>query len=130
MLNTSLRLIIMTTWTSQLTAQPGDFTPILSTITQGDGECLQAIYDALNNHATATGNTLPDYVTQGICVGLEQDGVVINTASIATLKAVGVVLTTDGVHLGLTPLGFGFMQTMLANASPIRPGPDPQSPMG
>jgi len=106
----------MATWTQQLTAQPGDFTPILSTITHEDGECLQAIYDALINHATVTGNTLSDYVAQGICVGLEQDGVVINTASIATLKAVGVLLTTDGVHLGLTPLGFGFMQTMLANA--------------
>ena len=103
----------MTTWTSQLTATPGNFTPILSTITQGDGECLQAIYDALADHATVTGNTLSDYVTQGICVGLEQDGVVINTASIATLKAVGVVLTNDGVHIGLTPLGYGFMQAML-----------------
>ena len=103
----------MTTWTSQLTAQPGDFTPILSTITPGDGECLQAIYDALTDHATATGNTLSDYVTRGICVGLEQDGVVINTASVSTLKAVGVVLTNDSVHIGLTPLGYEFIQTML-----------------
>ena len=102
----------MTTWTQQLTAQPGDFTPILSTITQGDGECLQAIYDQLDNHATLTGNTLSDYVLRGICVAIEQDGVVVNTPSIATLKAVGIVLTTDNVHIGLTPLGYGFMQAM------------------
>jgi hypothetical protein len=101
-------------WTSQLTAQPGNYAPILQTLTPGDGECLQAIYDALEDHATITGNTLMDYVQQGICVALEQDGVIINLPSIATLKAVGVILTTDNVHLGLTPLGYGFMQTMLA----------------
>ena len=104
----------MTSWTSQLTATPGNYAPILQTLTPGDGDCLQAIYDQLEAHATITGNTLLDYVQQGICVAIEQDGVIINIPSIATLKAVGVILTTDNVHLGLTPLGYGFMQTMLA----------------
>jgi hypothetical protein len=103
----------MTTWVEQLTAQPGNYAPILQTLTPGDGECLQAIYDLLEDHATTTGNTLLGYVQQGICVAFEQDGVVINLPSIATLKAVGVILTTDNVHIGLTPLGYGFMQTML-----------------
>jgi hypothetical protein len=104
----------MATWIQQLTAQPGNYQPILQTLTPGDGECLQAIYDQLEDHATITGNTLLSYVQQSICVALEQDGVTINLPSIATLKAVGVILTTDNVHLGLTPLGYGFMQTMLA----------------
>ena len=103
----------MTNWTSQLTAQSGDYTPILSTITQTDGECLQAIYDALTDHATVTNRTLLDYVNGGICVALDIDGTIINIPSIATLKAVGIILTTDNVHIGLTPLGYGFMQTML-----------------
>jgi hypothetical protein len=104
----------MSSWTQQLTAQPGNYAPILQTLTPGDGECLQALYDQLEDHATVTGNTLLGYVQQGICVAIEQDGVIINLPSIATLKAVGVILTTDNVHLGLTPLGYGFMQTMLS----------------
>ena len=103
----------MATWTSQLTATPGDFTPILSTINKADGECLQAIYDALTNHATVCNQTLLDYVNGGVCVALNIDGTIINIPSIATLKAVGIILTTDNVHIGLTPLGYGFMQTML-----------------
>lgn len=104
----------MTTWTSQLTAQSGVFTPILTTLTPDDGECLQAIYDALEAHATVTNQTLMDYVTNGICVALENNETVINTPSIVTLKAVGVILSSDGVHIGLTMLGYGFMQTMLS----------------
>jgi hypothetical protein len=104
----------MTTWTSQLTATSGDYTPILQTITPDDGECLQAIYDALEDHAVTTGNTLIGYVQQGICVALENDETVINTPSIATLKATGVIATNDNVHIGLTTLGYGFMQAMLA----------------
>jgi hypothetical protein len=103
-------------WTQQLTAQLGNYQPILQTITQADGECLQTIYDQLEDHATITGNTLLDYVNQGICVAIEQDGVVINIPSIATLKTVGVILTSDNVHLGLTPLGLGFLEAM--NSTP------------
>lgn len=72
-------------WTEQLTGQPGDFKPIISTITQGDGECLQSIYNQLNDHATLRGNTLLDYVLEGTCVALEKDGTVINLPSITTL---------------------------------------------
>ena len=99
-------------WTQQLTAQLGNYQPILQTITQADGECLQAIYEQLLNHATVTNNTLINYVINGICVALEQDGIIINLPSIATLKAVGVILTADNVHIGLTPLGYGFLETM------------------
>jgi len=103
----------MTTWTRQLTAQPGNYAPLLQTLTPGDGECLQAIYDQLIAHATATNQTLLDYVLSGVCVALEQDGVIINLASIATLKAVGVIITSDNIHLGLTVLGYGFMQSVM-----------------
>ena len=105
----------MTTWTSQLTAQLGDYTPILSTITQADGECLQAIYDALIDHAVLCNKTLSDYINNGTCIALDIDGTVINMPSITTLKTVGIVLTTDYIHIGLTQLGYGFMQTMLNN---------------
>lgn len=103
----------MTTWTSQLTAQLGNYTPILSTITQVDGECLQSIYDTLVNHALDCNTTLLDYVNQGICVALNINETVIKTPFIATLKVIGIVLTNDNKHIGLTPLGYGFMQTML-----------------
>lgn len=105
----------MATWTQQLSAQPGNYTPILSTITQGDGECLQAIYDKLSNHADTLYNSLYDYVVQGLCVAIDQDGVIINPASISTLKAVGLIITSDNVHIGLTLLGYGFMQEMSTN---------------
>jgi hypothetical protein len=104
----------MATWTSQLTATSGDYTPIIQTITSDDGECLQSIYDTLESHATSTGNTLTDYVQQSICVGLENDETIVNTPSIATLKATGVIVTNDNVHIGLTTLGYGFMEVMLA----------------
>ncbi|MFM1842732.1 MAG: hypothetical protein RLZZ490_1469 [Cyanobacteriota bacterium] len=103
----------MTTWTSQLTAQPGNYAPLLQTLTPGDGECLQAIYDQLSAHATATNQTLLDYVLQGVCVAIEQDGMIINLPSIATLKAVGVITTPDNIHLGLSVVGYEFMQAMM-----------------
>lgn len=104
----------MTTWTSQLIVQSGNYTPILSTITQSDGECLQAIYDILTNHAITCNSTLLNYVNDGIRVELDIDEIVINTPSIATLRAVGIVLTNDNKHIGLTLLGYRFMQAMLS----------------
>ncbi|MGA0201157.1 MAG: hypothetical protein ACO3NK_18930 [Prochlorotrichaceae cyanobacterium] len=106
----------MTTWIQQLTATPGNYAAILQILTPGDGECLQSIYTQLEEHAVTTGSTLQDYVNQGICVSIEQDGSVINLPSIATLRAVGLLITTDNVHLGLTLLGYGFMQAMLTES--------------
>lgn len=100
----------MTTWTQQLTATSGDFTPILSTITQADGECLQAIYDSLKTHSN---DDLYSYVVDNVCVYIEKDGIIVNLPSIGTLKAVGLIISNDNNHIGLTPLGYGFMQTML-----------------
>ncbi len=66
----------MITWTQQLTATSGDFTPILSTITQADSECLQAIYDSLKTHSN---DNLYSYVINGICVYIEKDGIILIT---------------------------------------------------
>jgi hypothetical protein len=106
----------MTTWTSQLTATSGDYTPILQTITPDDGECLQSVFDTLQDYATATNTSLLDYITKGICVALseqiEDENIPIKLENLATLKAVGLIITTDYVHIGLTPLAYGFLNSV------------------
>lgn len=106
----------MSLWTDQLTAQPGNFAPILQVITKSDGECLQEICDTLKSHAEAASSELLDYVVSGVCVNMKEQiygqSSLINLASIATLKAVGVIMTTDNMHVGVTPLGLGFMESV------------------
>lgn len=102
-------------WTDQLTAQPGNFAPILQTITQADGLCLQEIYDTITAHAENNGFLLWDYIVGGFCVSLQEQieaNGAVNLASIATLKAVGVIMSIDNVHIGITPLGYGFMESV------------------
>ena len=65
-------------WTTQLTGIPGDYSPIKSTITQADGQCLQAIYDELNDHALSSGKTLLDYVNNKTRIFVQNDENTIN----------------------------------------------------
>lgn len=92
--------------TSLFAAQSGDYSVITQAITADDALAFRAIYEAIEAHAIATNNTLMDYINQGIRVSLEGYSV----AAIATLKAVGVIQSSDNVHIGLTILGYGFYQ--------------------
>lgn len=94
--------------TSLFTAQSGDYAPIIGTITANDALVLEAIIGTLNTHSQGQNLTLQDYIAQGICVNMEG----FNVASIATLKAVGVISTNDNIHIGLTPLGYGFYESI------------------
>ena len=91
---------------SLFTAQSGDYSVITQAITADDALAFAAIYQAISEHAIATNNTLSNYINQCVCVALSGYSV----AAISTLKTVGVIQTNDNVHLGLTPLGYGFYQ--------------------
>ncbi len=93
---------------SLFTAQSGDYAPIINTITSDDALVFEAIINTLDTHSQGQNLTLQDYIAQGICVNMEG----VDIASIATLKAVGVIATTDNIHIGLTPLGYGFYQSV------------------
>lgn len=95
---------------SLFTAQSGNYTPITSAITADDAQVFVDIYTAIEAHATSTGETLQDYIAEGVCVNLGIE----NIASIATLKTVGVIVSSDNIHIGLTPLGYGFYQFIQA----------------
>jgi hypothetical protein len=110
------------TWTDQLTAQSENYSFILATLTPDDGLCLRAIYYTLNNHATACNSSLVNYVLQGICVNLQEQ---INDANnpiklhnLATLKALNLILTNENIHIGLSLLGYEFLE-MIKQSSPI-----------
>ena len=92
--------------TSLFTAQAGDYSVIRQVITADDALAFEAIYQAISEHAIATSNTLSDYINQCVCVALTDYSV----AAISTLKTVGVIGTNDNIHIGLTPLGYGFYQ--------------------
>jgi hypothetical protein len=111
-------------------AQAGDYTPIINTITSGDAQAFDAIYQALETHAsnsakTMTGasglpeltnqnHTIIDYIADNVRVSFAEQvasGAIAATA-IATLKAVGVILTDDSIHIGLSMLGYGFYQSI------------------
>jgi hypothetical protein len=102
----------MTLNLSLFTATSGNYSTITSVITADDAIAFTAIYDALRTHAESIKKppdyeefyTLLDYVQGGINVALEGYSV----AAIATLKAVGLITTSDNVHIGLTALGYGF----------------------
>ena len=94
--------------TSLFTAQSGNYSVITQAITADDAIAFDAIYQAISEHAIATGNTLSDYINQGIGIAL----VGYSIAAISTLKTVGVIETNDNVHIGLTPLGYGFYQSI------------------
>lgn len=98
-------------WTEQLAGQSGNYAPIIQSLTPHDGEVLQELIGLLSDHATALNTTLLDYVNRGICVGLGDLG---ELPALATLKALGLIITKDFVHIGLTPLGLGFFNTMTA----------------
>lgn len=92
------------------TAQSGDYSVITQAITANDALVFEAIYEALEAHAIATNKTLMDYINQGICVSLSG----YSSDAIVTLRAVGVIATSDNVHIGLTLLGYGFYQFIQA----------------
>lgn len=93
-------------------AQAGDYSVITQAITADDAIAFSSIYGAIKVHAESSQKppnfeefyTLLDYIQGGVCVAL--DGY--SLAAIATLKAVGLITTSDSVHIGLTPLGYGF----------------------
>jgi hypothetical protein len=99
------------TWTDSLLGQPGNYAPIIQSLTPHDGQVLEMLVGLLSGHATQTQQTLEGYAMQGVCVGLGDLG---ELPSLATLKAIGLIVTADFVHIGLTPLGLGFLQTMLS----------------
>jgi len=99
--------------TSLFPAKSGDYSVITQAITANDALVFGDIYQALSNHASVSKNpnsdrfyTILDYVQLGIQVNLSNDN--FNVASIATLKAVGLIATNDNIHIGLTLLGLGF----------------------
>lgn len=103
-------------WTDQLTAQSGNYSLILTTLTPDDGLCLQAVYDTLNAHATAFNSTLMNYVLQGVCVNLQEQmddaNNPIKLPNLATLKALDLITTNDNIHIGLSLLGYEFLQSV------------------
>lgn len=94
--------------TSLFTAQAGDYSVIEKAITANDAIAFDAIYQAINAHAIANSNTLNNYITQGVCVALSG----YSLAAIATLKTVGIIETSDNIHIGITLLGYGFYQSI------------------
>ena len=92
--------------TSLFTAQAGDYSVIRQVITADDALAFEAIYQSISEHAIATSNTLSNYISQCVCIALTGYSV----AAISTLKTVGVIETNDNIHIGLTPLGYGFYQ--------------------
>ena len=96
-------------WTDSLLGQPGNYAPIIQSLTPHDGAVLEMLIVLLSDHSTQAGQTLEGYVMQGVCVGLGDLG---ELPALATLKAVGLIATTDFVHIGLTPLGLGFYQSV------------------
>ena len=108
----------MTINTSLFTAQSGDYSVITQAITANDALVFGAIYEALSDHASVSRKinpenlgiddyyTILDYVQAGIAVNLTEES--LDVASLATLKAVGLISTNDGVHICLTLLGLGF----------------------
>ena len=98
----------MTINTSLFTAHSGDYSVITQAITANDAVVFGAIYEALSDHASASKYTILDYVQSGTQVNLSENN--LDTAVIATLKAVGVITTNDNIHIALTLLGYGFYQ--------------------
>jgi|GEM_PF-3484463 len=101
--------------TSLFTAQSGNYSVINQAITANDALIFGAVYQALSAHASVLRKpqseefyTILDYVQSGIQVNLSDEN--FNVDSIATLKAVGLIATSDNVHIGLTLLGLGFYQ--------------------
>ena len=92
--------------TSLFTAQAGDYSVITQAITADDALAFASMYQVISEHAISTGNTLNDYIMQGVCVALSGYSI----AAISTLKTVGIIQNNDNVHIGLTPLGYGFYQ--------------------
>ena len=99
----------MPNWTDSLLGQPGNYAPIIQSLTPHDGQVLETLIGLLSDHATQTGQTLDGYAMQGVCVGLGDMG---ELPALATLKAVGLIVTEDFVHIGLTYLGLGFYQSV------------------
>lgn len=103
-------------WTENLLGQPGNFAPIIQTLTPADGVALEAIVQLLSEHAFVSGKTLQDYVLEGTGVNFSEyfadSETPITLANIATLRAVGVISCPDNTHVGLTTLGAGFLAAM------------------
>ena len=118
---------------SLFTAQSGDYTPIINTITRDDAIAFALIYNTLESHAQNTKKTqvqiqggvlititsenpytILDYLNNGTAISFEGQITSgnLSIASIATLKAVGVIATADNIHIALTPLGYGFYQSI------------------
>jgi hypothetical protein len=107
----------MTINTALCTAQSGDYSAIAGIITLDDAIAFNAIYQALVDHALVSKKidsedayTITDYVQSRIEVNLSEEG--LDIASISTLKAAGLIITNDSVHIGLTLLGLGFYDFM------------------
>lgn len=92
--------------TNLFSSQSGDYSVITQAITADDAIAFEAIYEAIKAHAIAANKALEEYIAQGICIAIEGYSV----AAIATLKAVGVIQSSDNIHIGLTMLGYGFYQ--------------------
>lgn len=95
---------------------PGDFSAILSLLTPDNYTLFQAIYTYLENHAAATKRELSAYIS-GLEVDMRADleadeSLVTDDAALASLRSLGLILCSDNRHVGLTPLGYGFIQTM------------------
>lgn len=93
-------------------AQSGDYSVIRDKITYNDALQFCSIYEAISTHVIATESQLLGYISNTTCINLSDLN--LESASISTLKAVGVIISNDGVHIGLTLLGYGFYQFIQA----------------
>ena len=91
--------------------QSGDYSTITDVITANDAIAFGIIYNAVEAHSIATGRTINDYISQGIHIAISD----LNIAAIATLKAVGLITTSDNIHIALTALGYGFYDFIQEN---------------
>lgn len=110
-------------WTDGLAAQSGDFTAILSMLTQVNGVALEAIYSELEDWCLATSsepipgvidvpiNSLNDLIATDTCLAIETP--LATESAIATLTGLGL-LRKNGAHLAPTALGIEFLEAVKA----------------
>lgn len=98
-------------WTNALSAEPGNFTVILSLLTQANGIVLDNIYSEIESWCAVTGNSFEEILSGSVAINCgEVEGV--NGDSIASLTSLGLIASTDNVHIAPTTLGAQFIATV------------------
>lgn len=106
-------------WTDSLSASSGDFSTILSLLTQENGETLENIYfqfqawcDETPQESTVAGftaiNSIGDLISTDTYLAVEA-----TASAIATLQSLGLIKVKSG-HLAPTQFGVEFLAAMNA----------------